>query len=114
FSPPTVLELVIAGGLKRYTQNTLTTREAFLQDLRTTRRRGYSINNGEYTESLTATAAPIWDSTANVIAAVAVAGPAYRLSGRVLRQAARAARETAAGISRQLGAREYPQHTVKS
>jgi IclR family transcriptional regulator, KDG regulon repressor len=108
FSPPNIVELVIASGLERYTPSTLTTRESFLQDLRKTRRRGYSINNGEYTDSLAATAAPIWDSASNVIAAVAVAGPAYRLAGSALRRSAEAARETAAGISHQLGAREYP------
>ncbi len=114
FSPQDIVEVVIAGGLKRHTPNTLTTREAFLQDLRKTRRRGYSINNGEYTDSLAATAAPIWDSAGNVIAAVAVAGPAYRLSGTALRRAAEAARETAAGISRQLGARDYPPRALSS
>ncbi|MCA1647106.1 MAG: IclR family transcriptional regulator [Chloroflexi bacterium] len=113
FLPQTVVELVIAGGLERYTPATLTTREAFLQDLRRTRRRGYSINNGEYTDSLAAAAAPIWDNAANVVAAVAVAGPAYRLAGPALRRSAEAARETAAGISRQLGAREYPPRAIK-
>jgi DNA-binding IclR family transcriptional regulator len=114
FSPPAVVELVIASGLAPYTPSTLTTREAFLADLRRTRRRGYSINNGEYTDSLAATAAPIWDNAANVVAAVAVAGPAYRLAGTALRRSSEAVRETAAAISRQLGARDYPPHALNS
>ncbi len=112
FSAPAVVELVIASGLERYTPATLTTRAAFLQDLQRTRRRGYSINNGEYTDSLAAAAAPIWDNATKLVGAVAVAGPAYRLAGPALRHSAEAARATAAGISRQLGAREYPPRAI--
>jgi DNA-binding IclR family transcriptional regulator len=108
FLPPNVTELVIAGGLERYTASTLTTREALLEDLKRTRRRGYSINHSEFIESLAATAAPVWDNAGNVVAAVAIAGPVYRLAGATLRRSAEAARQTAASISHQLGAREYP------
>ena len=56
------------------------TGKALLAELRETRVRGYSINRGEWRESVWGLAATIRDSRNNPIAAVGVSGPDFRLS----------------------------------
>ena len=58
---------------------------------------------GEYELGLNAVAAPIHDARGNVIAAVDVWGPAFRLTPRRIPELAAQAREAAAAISVRLG-----------
>lgn len=103
FSPPEVLQAVIEAGLTRYTPNTLTDPDELRRDLELTRRRGYAINRGEFRESLHGVAAPIWQFPGVLAGAVAVAGPAYRLSEERLEEFGRLVKQTACEISRELG-----------
>ncbi len=113
YSTPAAVDFVVASGLRKYTRTTLTTRKALLRDLEETRARGYAVNRGEFTEVLNAAAAPIWDNSGTVVAAISVAGPAYRLNGETLRHSGERAKATAAEISRRLGVRDYPPRHVQ-
>jgi DNA-binding IclR family transcriptional regulator len=77
FLPEEKLQDILARGIPRYTQNTLTTEEAFLEDMRRTRERGYAISEQEFEDGINAIAAPICNQP---IASVSIAGPAYRLT----------------------------------
>jgi IclR family acetate operon transcriptional repressor len=66
--------------LRRYTENTLLSVAALNADLQVTRARGYAISEHEYESDVNAVAAPILDGDGFPLAAVAVAGPSYRLS----------------------------------
>ena len=66
-------------GLKPVTATTITDEDAFLQELREIRSRGYAVDNGEFEASVRCVAAPIRDRTGRVIAAVSISGPDSRM-----------------------------------
>jgi IclR family KDG regulon transcriptional repressor len=71
--------IITLKGLKRYTQTTIDDRQQFLQELSSIRQAGFAFNNAEYEEGLSSIAAPIFNYTGQVIAAISVAGPTYRI-----------------------------------
>lgn len=105
FIPPQDLGRVLsAGDLARYTESTLTTREALLKDLEATRQRGYAVSFQEHEAGINAVAAPVLDMRGHPIAAVAVAGPAFRLTPERILEIAPSVRATAEAIARDVGA----------
>lgn len=66
--------------LKPYTDTTITRIEDLEAELAAVRERGYALNNQEYTIGIVGTAVPIADRQGRVLAALAVHGPAPRLS----------------------------------
>ena len=66
--------------LKRFTSKTVTERAALLQQLKTAAENGYAVDIGEHVEDVRAVAVPIKDYTGHVVGALAVSGPAYRLT----------------------------------
>ncbi|MGQ4556045.1 IclR family transcriptional regulator domain-containing protein [Halobellus sp. GM3] len=68
-------------GLPPRTQQTLTEREALLEDLEGIRERGYAYAHEEYTDGLRAIAAPAFDAEDEVIGSLVVAGPIHRMRG---------------------------------
>ncbi|MEV4311434.1 IclR family transcriptional regulator [Actinocrispum sp. NPDC049592] len=65
--------------LERYTPNTITSRSKLLAELEAIRANGWGSTAEELEIGLNAIAAPIRDGSGEVIAAVSVSGPAYRL-----------------------------------
>lgn len=65
--------------MKPLTPNTNCSAEKLLSELSTVRQQGYAIDNGEVEAGLICIAAPIRDRSQRVIAAVSVAGPAFRM-----------------------------------
>jgi DNA-binding IclR family transcriptional regulator len=84
FQPPEAVERIIAPGLPERTSNTIVDPDAFLQELATIRTRGYAFDDEESELGLRCIAAPVRDYHGNVIAATSVAGPAQRLTKKVL------------------------------
>lgn len=104
FVPPEELERLLPAELTRYTERTLATREALLRDLEATRERGYAVSYQEHEAGISAVAAPVLDMRGRPIAAVAVAGPAFRLTRERISEIATAVRATAEAIARDVGA----------
>lgn len=73
-------DLVRSAGLERFTTHTITDAEELLQQLRLVAHDGFAVSIEEYEEGLTAVAAPIRDHAGEVIAALSVSGPVYRLT----------------------------------
>ena len=92
-----------AAASCRYTERTIVELEPLLEELARIRRRGYATAIGEYELGLNAVAAPVHDARGNVIAAVDIWGPAFRLTPRRVPELAAQAREAAAAISVRLG-----------
>lgn len=65
--------------LHRYTEYTITDRQAFTDHLREIRKQGYSINNQEDSLGLIGLAVPIRNRSKAVIAGLAIHGPEVRL-----------------------------------
>jgi DNA-binding IclR family transcriptional regulator len=94
---------IVRRGLHQYTERTMTQLEPLLEELARIRRRGYGTAIGEYEIGLNAVAAPVHDARGQVIAAVDVWGPSFRLTPRRIPELAAAVREAAAAISVRLG-----------
>ncbi|HEV8544826.1 MAG TPA: IclR family transcriptional regulator [Candidatus Limnocylindrales bacterium] len=94
---------IVRRGLVSYTERTITELEPLLEELARIRRRGYATALGEYELGLNAVSAPVHDARGNVVAAVDIWGPAFRLTPRRIPELAAQAREAAAAISRRLG-----------
>jgi DNA-binding IclR family transcriptional regulator len=94
---------IVRRGLVAYTERTITELEPLLEELARIRRRGYATAIGEYESGLNAVSAPVHDARGNVVAAVDIWGPAFRLTPRRIPELAAQAREAAAAISVRLG-----------
>jgi DNA-binding IclR family transcriptional regulator len=84
FLPGDVLEKVFQKGLAKYTSHTITSVPNLRKELETIRRDGYSVNRGEWREGVCGVAAPIRNSSGEVIAAVGISGPSERFKGKQL------------------------------
>jgi IclR family KDG regulon transcriptional repressor len=103
FQPPEVQERVLAQGLDQRTPNTIVDPVAFRHELAQIRNRGYANNDEENQVGVRSLAAPVWDYTGNVIAAISVAGPAQRLTKKVVAGFAPEVVSSAEAISARLG-----------
>ncbi len=73
------------------------------QELREIKQQGYAISRGERIPDAASVAAPIFDHTGNVLAAMSVAGPVTRLTPEKQRGFVGALLEVTAELSRRLG-----------
>ncbi|MCM2293868.1 IclR family transcriptional regulator [Allorhizobium sp. BGMRC 0089] len=75
-----VQAIITRKGMARYTDHTITTLDALITELSTIRQRGFSVDNEEFSLGLRCIAAPVYDETGSVHAAVSIAGPASRIT----------------------------------
>jgi DNA-binding IclR family transcriptional regulator len=80
FMPDETVQRILERGMPQLTQHTIRSPGALFENLRHARERGFAIDEQEFEEGINAVAAPILDLNGQPIAAVAVAGPAYRLT----------------------------------
>ncbi len=75
-----VQQVIAVQGLRRRTPGTLVTPEALRQDLERTRERGYAVDDVENEENVRCIGAPILGHADQVLGAISVSGPAFRLT----------------------------------
>lgn len=75
-----LVRLLLARPLERMTPNTITNRKKLLSELETVRKRGYAVSRAERFTDALGLAAPIFDNSGAVIAALNVAGPLLRFT----------------------------------
>ena len=80
FIPESRVKKILGTSLIKYTQNTHTELEDLERDLRETRERGFAISEQEYEKDINAVAAPILAADGYPLAAIAIAGPSFRLT----------------------------------
>lgn len=107
FQPEQVLNEILAGTLKSYTPSTKTARAEIDQELAEIRGRGYSLNFGEWQSETVGTAAPVFGPGGATVAAIGLAGPAYRVPEARLQEFGELVREVSRTVSRQLGFIEH-------
>ena len=103
FSPPLVLANVLRSQLVARTPHTVTDKARLGELLEEVRRTGYSIDDEESEEGMRGIAAPIFDSSGAVVAAVGLAGPTQRFPKARVRQFITMVTTTAESISQRLG-----------
>jgi DNA-binding IclR family transcriptional regulator len=95
--------LIATKGLRKFTDNTLISRETLMEVLREARARGYAFDEEEHELGVRCAAAPIFNHEGKVIAGVSIAGPTTRLSREKVRQYAPIVKQVSREISRDLG-----------
>jgi IclR family acetate operon transcriptional repressor len=80
YMPDETVRRILERGMPQYTLHTPRSPEAFFENMRQVRKQGFAVSEQEFEEGINAVAAPILDLCERPIAAVAVAGPAYRLT----------------------------------
>jgi DNA-binding IclR family transcriptional regulator len=95
--------LARSGALGRKTERTIVGVEHLRQELELVTRLGYAVDDQEFEEGLRCIAAPVYDHTSSVIAAVSVSGPTSRITDDVLDEFAHKVVCVARDISGALG-----------
>ncbi len=103
FAPDSVRKALLAGGLARFTDATISDPDVLEGELREIERRGWAATAEEYEQGLNAVAAPVRDAEGRVIAAVSVSGPSFRLSQESFDGVAARVMAAADELSRRLG-----------
>ncbi|GAA1417774.1 IclR family transcriptional regulator [Streptomyces thermospinosisporus] len=101
--PPALREEQLASPLERFTERTITRAEVLRGELEEALRRGYGSTLEELELGLAAVAAPVRSHDGEVIAAISVSGPVYRLSESRLPELGGRTVEAAAELSRRMG-----------
>jgi DNA-binding IclR family transcriptional regulator len=99
---------VVRGKLPKLTGATVTRAGDLRRRLAEIRRTGISINRGERREDIAALAAPIFNASAECVAAVSTSGPRSRLTEECMEDFAKHVRKAAEEISLKLGHRAEP------
>ncbi|MHB8502506.1 MAG: IclR family transcriptional regulator [Candidatus Acidiferrales bacterium] len=79
-SGPQVLEEVLEAGLEPATSRSIADPSDLTSVIEKVRSEGVAIDNEEFEEGLTCVAAPVFDHTGSVRAAISVSGPTSRMS----------------------------------
>jgi DNA-binding IclR family transcriptional regulator len=90
-------------GLKRFTQNTIGSREELLKETKRIREKGYAIDNEETQPGLRCVAAPLKDYNGKIIAAISISGMISDMNEQILPDMIDRVLNTAAKISADLG-----------
>src|SRR5262245_19257045 len=99
-------ELIKKLELTAYTRHTLTKPARLKAELKLIRLRGYAMDDEEFEEGLKCIGAPVMDYTGKVVAAVSVAGPAFRLTEERITAVVRSTIRAASDLSAELGYKE--------
>ena len=79
YLPPETRRQILSNPLARFTKKTVVDFDTLTEDLADICQQGYAITHEEHQQDLSAVAAPVFDHTQQVIAAVTVSGPTYRI-----------------------------------
>jgi len=80
YLPEPTVRKILERGMQPFTFRTIQSVEVFLDALAQIREQGFAMAEQEYEDGIDAVAAPILDSNSLPVGAIAVTGPAYRLS----------------------------------
>ena len=106
FSPPEVAsEIIHSIQFKPFTRRTITRKSSLMEELERIRNCGYAIDNEELEEDLRCIGAPVFNHAGEVIAALSIAGPIYRVGGGNLPKLTEAVLQAARQLSMSLGYR---------
>jgi IclR family acetate operon transcriptional repressor len=78
--PEEEINRILAGGMKRFTDKTITDLPALLESLRLVRRNGYAIDREEFLPGVICVGAAIRDQAGTVIGAISASTPTMRAS----------------------------------
>jgi IclR family transcriptional regulator, KDG regulon repressor len=86
-----------------FTQNTITERGRLVEELTHVRDNGVAFDDGEFDSEVRCVAVPVRDFTGQIVAAIGISGPIWRLSIQALQEQTRHVRDAADHLSAELG-----------
>jgi len=98
-------EIIGSTDLVPLTQKTIVDNEALHTELQQIRSQGYAVSKGEWLLDASGVAAPVFDQSGEVIAAVTISGPSQRFTDDVLPAYIQHTNRVARQISTQMGYR---------
>jgi DNA-binding IclR family transcriptional regulator len=75
-----VEEMLPQLDTRRFTRRTITSREALLEELERTKRRGYAVDDEEREEGVRCAGVAIFNARGEAIAALSISGPSFRMT----------------------------------
>lgn len=107
FAPPETQRRVMArGSLKELTSKTIIAARSLRRELERIHSTGYAVSDGERVAEVWSAAAPVFDHTHRVCAAIGITGPKYRIPGQVQSKYIAQVVEKARELSLRLGWQE--------
>lgn len=104
----------IPANLEQKTPQSLASRQALLDDLTETRRRGFATNRGEWRDSVGGVASPVFDANSQPVAAIGMSVPLERFTFSSQQDLGMLVAQSACALSRTLGYRgdAYPESSA--
>jgi IclR family transcriptional regulator, KDG regulon repressor len=97
------IECVLAEGMEKFTDKTITDRDGLLKELRSIRHQGYALDDEERILGVRCVAAPVFNSYKQVIGAIGVSGMAQLLTDPVLESYAKIVKDVADKVCISIG-----------
>jgi IclR family transcriptional regulator, acetate operon repressor len=98
-----MVEQLLADGLPRYTNTTITDPGELLAELEEIRKRGYATNGGEWRSDVSAVASAVVDDTGRPVASISINVPTSRMTDESRSAYGALVREAAAAVGAALG-----------
>lgn len=109
YAEPEDIERIVARDeFSRHTDHTITSADALLREVETTRARGYAISERSFESEITGIAAPIFDWSGKPHGAISVASVASRLDDKARHLIAGEVIKAAIEVTRAMGAEPHP------
>ncbi len=102
FSPQEIIEKQLAGPLTKFTTKTVTDPNKIREEYTEIRTTGFAYDKEEYDNDVYAVAAPIFNHEDQIVAAVVIIAPSFRMSSRIETGALELLKDTATDISDRL------------
>ena len=91
-------------GMKPSTEKSITEVPVLLREIDEIRRTGIAFDDGEFNLEVRCVAVPVTDFTGNIVGAIGISGPIWRLSKQALHNSAKIVQAAAHRLSREFGA----------
>lgn len=97
------IEEVIKDGFEKFTENTITTKQKLMEELRTIRETGYAFDNEERIAGVRCVAVPVFSSRREVIGAIGISGMAQNMTSDKMQSHAQFIKNIAEKMSINIG-----------
>ena len=103
YSEEQIDNVISKQGLKKFTDNTITTKSALLEETARIRQQGYAIDNEECEKGTRCVAFPIYDYSDRIIAGFSITGPSLRITDYFIEKWTPFLKEASSKLSNSLG-----------
>ena len=110
--PDQLVRFLERTELKSYTPKSLTNAQNLRQEIDEVRRTGIAFDDGEFDPEVRCIAMPVRDFTGQVMGALGISGPVWRLSIQALQSRARTLKSAANRLSAEFGAQAAEKETA--